>query len=234
MAALPPKSKTDTDLPPEYTIEATTEALPPPISNDDARIAAFADLVSRHEISRLMAMKLRRLEAYDIAVIADDSGSMNTPSSQGQTDPFAPTKTRWHELKSTLAIVTDIAATLDPDGIDLYFLNRPPVRNIMGPSAALDAAFAQKPAGYTPITRVLRQVIREKWNREGKKLLILIATDGQPTTDSGELDKNGLKQLLMNERGGKGEIPVAFLACTDDDSEVDYLNEWDTRVLDLD
>ncbi|ORY53616.1 hypothetical protein BCR33DRAFT_711003 [Rhizoclosmatium globosum] len=226
MSALPEKT---IDVPPSYTTEAT-----PPTSNEDARLAAFADLVARHEISRLMAMKLRRLEAYDIAVIADDSGSMNTPSTQGQTDPFARSKTRWDELKSTLAIVTDIAATLDEDGIDVYFLNRPPVRNVTGMNAALESAFAQKPAGYTPITRVLRQVIREKWTREGKKLLILIATDGQPTTDSGELDKHGLKHLLMHERGGKGEIPIAFLVCTDDDSEVDYLNEWDTSIQDLD
>ncbi|KAJ3298187.1 hypothetical protein HDU79_000075 [Rhizoclosmatium sp. JEL0117] len=224
----PPTAPPLSELPPAYTSNVA----------EDARLAAFASLVGRHEISHLMAKKLRRLEAYDIVVIADDSGSMNTPVTANLASAFAPAPTRWDELKATVSTVTDIAATLDSDGIDVFFLNREPVRNVTGPSAALDAAFAPRPGGYTPITRVLREVLAEKWlsvnQADRKKLLILIATDGQPTTDSGQLDHQALKHVLMYERGGPGQVPVAFLVCTDDDDEIEYLNEWDNSIRDLD
>ncbi|KAI8841456.1 hypothetical protein BJ741DRAFT_661464 [Chytriomyces cf. hyalinus JEL632] len=35
-------------------------------------------LAPRHEISKMMAVKLRKLEARDIVIICDDSTSMNT------------------------------------------------------------------------------------------------------------------------------------------------------------
>ncbi|KAI9335961.1 hypothetical protein BDR26DRAFT_920296 [Obelidium mucronatum] len=228
------------------TLSAASNIPPPPtystdaINNDDLRLEAFRSLCARHEISNLMAMKLRRLEAYDIVIIADDSGSMSTKSTNGLTaaDPFAKTATRWDELKQTVAMVSDVATTLDEDGIDVFFLNRPPIRNITGPSVDLDKAFMVPPRGYTPIARVLRQVLAEKWHcqpvGERKKLLVLIATDGQPTDDQGNIDKHGLKRALEQERGRPGDIPVAFLVCTDDDHEIEYLNEWDNSIRDLD
>ncbi|KAJ3393196.1 HBS1-like protein [Entophlyctis sp. JEL0112] len=209
-------------------------------ANADARLARLRELVQRHEISNLMALKLRRLESYNIVVIADDSGSMRCKSTAGLTaaDPFARTRTRWDELKETLAIVTEVATVLDEDGIDIFFLNRKPLRNITGPCLELEQAFAMPPEGYTPITRVLRAVLREKWHSvdrgERKKLLILIATDGQPTTETGSIDKDGLKNVLVNERGRPGDVPVTFLVCTDDDDEIQYLNEWDNVIRDLD
>ncbi|KAJ3136370.1 hypothetical protein HK100_001747 [Physocladia obscura] len=221
--------------PPEYSFDPTT------VIDEDSRITQFKELILKHEISNLMALKLRKLEAFDIVIIADDSGSMQTKSTSNLTvsDPFAKTKTRWDELKETVAIVTEIAALLDEDGVDIFFLNRPPVRNITGPSAALDAAFQPKPTGYTPITSTLQAVLHEKWHGiahgDRKKLLILIATDGQPTTSTGQIDKEGLKRVLVHERGNvPGEIPVCFLVCTDDDYEIEYLNEWDNVILDLD
>ncbi|KAJ3409627.1 hypothetical protein CcCBS67573_g01790 [Chytriomyces confervae] len=207
-------------------------------AKEQQRLDAFRQLVERQEISNLMALKLRKLEAYDIVIICDDSGSMNTKSTMGLqvSNPYAPATTRWDELKLTVQIVTDIAATLDEDGIDVYFLNRAPVRNVFS-AEQLQQAFANPPRGYTPITRVLRQVLHEKRSQaieSGKKLLVLLATDGTPTTDSGVDDKQGLRQLLMHERGGRGEVPVVFLACTDDETEVGYLNEWDKQIPDVD
>ncbi|KAJ3069902.1 hypothetical protein HDU98_007052 [Podochytrium sp. JEL0797] len=214
--------------PPTYSIVAPEASDP-----EAARLEAFRSLVQRHEISNLMALKLRQLEAFDIAIIADDSGSMQTKSTQGLNDPFAPALTRWDELKSTLSIVTDVAATLDADGIDVYFLNRPPLRNVTN-ADQLSPVFANPPRGYTPIARVLKQVLAEKSGPESKRLLILIATDGQPTTDSGHLDHQNLKNVLMYERGAPGHVLIAFLACTDDDAEIAYLEHWDRELRDLD
>ncbi|KAJ3031381.1 UNVERIFIED_CONTAM: hypothetical protein HDU68_004460 [Siphonaria sp. JEL0065] len=229
------------DITPSAPSAATLADPEPPMyygTPQEACMEAFRNLCARHEISNLMAVKLRKLEAYDIVIIADDSGSMRTKSTTGLSDsnPFAETATRWDELKATISIVTEIAMTLDEDGIDVFFLNRDPIRNISGPSLDLDMAFLNLPQGFTPITRVLREVLREKWHsqqvEDRKTLLILIATDGQPTDDQGNLDKHNLKRVLEQERGRVGDIPVVFLVCTDDDHEIAYLNEWDNVVDD--
>ncbi|KAJ3226208.1 hypothetical protein HDU81_007426 [Chytriomyces hyalinus] len=225
--------------PPLYSEDHAEKAAqyqqPPDMEKSQAREAlrleAFKHLVQRHEISNMMALKLRKLEAYDVVVICDDSGSMNIKCAAG-SDPFAPIPTRWDELKQTVLTVTDIASTLDEDGIDIYFLNRPPLRNVIG-SLQLERVFADPPRGYTPTARVLRQVLNEKRQAisEGaKKLLVLIATDGVPTTDMGADDRYGLRQVLTMERGRPEDVPVVFLACTDDESEIGYLNEWDTSI----
>ncbi|TPX63181.1 hypothetical protein CcCBS67573_g08753 [Chytriomyces confervae] len=144
------------------------------------RMDALKSLAMRHEISRLMALKLRKLEAYDIVVICDDSGSSPRWDSQ-KPNPFAPTTTRWDELK-----------THSPN---------------LG---------KEKKRGLA---------------ESGKNLFILIATDGAPTTDYNVEDKRGLWSVLAYERG---DTPVAFLACTDDDAEIEYLNDWDVELPNLD
>lgn len=50
------------------------------------------------------------------------------------------------ELKQTVSIVVDIASVLDPDGVDIYFLNREPLFHVRN-SAELIPIFAVPPAG---------------------------------------------------------------------------------------
>ena len=50
------------------------------------------------------------------------------------------------ELKQTVSIVVDIASVLDPDGVDIYFLNREPLFHVRN-STELLPAFAVPPAG---------------------------------------------------------------------------------------
>lgn len=50
------------------------------------------------------------------------------------------------ELKQTVSIVVDIASVLDPDGVDVYFLNREPLFHVRS-SAELIPVFAVPPAG---------------------------------------------------------------------------------------
>jgi hypothetical protein len=87
------------------------------------RLEQYRQLAQQMEISSFFAAKLRTLEAYHIVVIADDSGSMSTPLAPLASAPFAPTQTRWQELKETLKTVCKIAMLLSPQGIDVYFLN---------------------------------------------------------------------------------------------------------------
>ena len=50
------------------------------------------------------------------------------------------------ELKRTVSIVVDLASVLDPNGVDVYFLNREPIRNVRH-SSELTPVFAVPPEG---------------------------------------------------------------------------------------
>jgi hypothetical protein len=50
------------------------------------------------------------------------------------------------ELKQTVSIVVDIASVLDPDGVDIYFLNREPLFHVRS-STELIPVFAVPPGG---------------------------------------------------------------------------------------
>ena len=50
------------------------------------------------------------------------------------------------ELKQTVSIVVDLASVLDPDGVDVYFLNREPMLHVRN-SSELETVFAMDPEG---------------------------------------------------------------------------------------
>jgi hypothetical protein len=130
-----------------------------------------AHLVTEHSYASYV-----RSAGFDVVLILDDSGSMNTPLANQTGNAFAPQKTRWAELKQTVQIIIDIAAVLDKDGVDLYFLNRATVLNVTS-SAQVEAVFANPPAGLTPTTPVVQSVLAAKRAVAAeKKVLMIIAT----------------------------------------------------------
>jgi hypothetical protein len=50
------------------------------------------------------------------------------------------------ELKQTVSIVVDLASVLDPDGVDIYFLNREPMFHVRS-SSELENIFVMEPEG---------------------------------------------------------------------------------------
>ena len=125
-----------------------------------------------------------------------------------------------------------MATTLDPDGVDVYFLNRPPMKNVRS-SEELHEVFSIPPDGKltsvtvtwilsqffylgpTPIVPVVREILHEKRNIiHERKLLLLIATDGQPTDDLGNPEIEEFRRFLERERRPIEKIPVSIIACT--------------------
>ncbi|CAM4882633.1 unnamed protein product [Rotaria socialis] len=89
--------------------------------------------------------------------------------------------------------------------------------------------------GATPVVRVFRQILRDKKAQiQERNLLILLATDGAPTDDYGNLKVQELRQFLLSERKPTKRIPVTIIACTDDNEAMSYLNDWDTTIPNLD
>lgn len=198
------------------------------------RLAKLREICARHEIRPDFAAKLRQLEEYEIVALFDDSGSMATPVKQlpgAFQDPFAPIPTRWSEAKLHASITVDLAACLDPDGIDIRFLNRPGFTNV-ATSAQVGGAFTPPPNGYTPLARCIRGIFEEKAAviRE-RKMLLIILTDGKPTDDKGNDQTREFEELLCNR---PKNVFVSIVACTDDDASVGYLNKIDRIVPGID
>ena len=175
----------------------------------------FRQLCSDHEISDAFASRLRVLERFDIVLVCDDSGSMRAPVEVHSAQrAFAPSMTRWDELKLSVATVASIAACLDDDGIDIHFLNRPGLSSVRDTSV-IDAAFAPPPSGFTPITATLQGILKARSLKGSEKqLLLVVFTDGEPTDANGAVDVAGLERLL---RSRPADVYTTLVACTNDD-----------------
>lgn len=151
----------------------------------------FREIISKHEISNEFSARLQLLNGFKIVFIFDDSGSMSTilQDSPLNTSNTLFRATRWDELRYFASIAIDIASLFDQAGSDVYFLNRQPspVRNVKNMND-LQAYFTDKPNGFTPLSRVLMTVLEDNHisRLNEKKLLIIIATDGEPTNDQGK------------------------------------------------
>lgn len=77
-------------------------AAAPAMSRDEQLMESFRAVCQRYEISEFFARKLKQLEGWEIVLILDDSGSMNTPlQNQSGASAFAKSITRWDEVRAT-------------------------------------------------------------------------------------------------------------------------------------
>lgn len=204
---------------------------PPMMDPSQVRLDRLRAHCAAHEIRPDFALKLRQLEEYEVVFLGDDSGSMAKQIQDGTRDPFGAIPTRWSELQRYASQVVEIATCLDPDGIDIRFLNRQGFRNVASVSQVA-GAFQPGPYGYTPLVRATKAIFEEKAAiiRE-RKMLLIIATDGQPTDDNG-YDQTAQFLHLLKTR--PKNVFVSIIACTDDDESVGYLNKIDRIVPGID
>jgi uncharacterized protein with von Willebrand factor type A (vWA) domain len=195
----------------------------------------FAQLIGHFEISQLYAKKLQSLNNFKVVLLLDDSGSMRThiedcahiiPSSV-----FRPT--RWDELKQFSTMAVDIANLFNNGGTNVYFLNRPPMRNVIE-VCGLAAYFDIQPTGATPLAIRLQEVIDENPSTEENKMLIIIVTDGEPSDQLGRMDIEGFKNVIKTR---PNSVYTSIVACTSGEtgtSVLAYLNQWDKKYKRLD
>src|SRR5207249_4460492 len=109
-------------------------------------------------------------------------------------EPVSKKKTtRWQELKRLAAALIEYVTSIQPAGIDLYFLNRGTLQNVHS-VVGLQETFAMTPTDQhrTPLLGKLRQIYAEKakWTPTrppgADKLLIICVTDGVPTDGTKE------------------------------------------------
>ncbi|CAF0947456.1 unnamed protein product [Adineta steineri] len=170
----------------------------------EGHIRNFNKLVKRYEISPIFAERLHKLRDFEIVFICDDSGSMKAPL-HDVTNSYGIQRTRWDELKQLVSIGVDSAFIFDPDGVDIYFLNRVPMLHVKN-SSELESVFAMEPR----------------------------ATDGAPTDSYGRPDISTLERVLTNECQPIDRIQVTIIAYTDNDNCLEYLDDWDQKIPNLD
>jgi len=205
-----------------------TPSAPPPGYNtvmDSSKSTKINTLIEKYEIAYLFSEKLSMLEKYEIVLLIDDSGSMNTP-----LNDHTAHATRWDELKSVINIVISVATIFDEDGIDIHFLNRSNHSNVKSLDE-VDTILHDKPHGLTPLVSKLEEILT-KFKDSEKPVLVVIPTDGVPNSGNGQDDLKEFKQLLQNKNHSK--FFISFLACSDQDSEIGYLNDLDKAVPNID
>lgn len=189
--------------------------------------AALAKIAKEYKIPPEQAERLRKLQDFEIVIVCDDSGSMTTKVDG--TD-----KTRWNELCEIVKIIVDIGVVFDSNGVDIHFLNRDSFHNVKDPET-IDEAFETIPSGYTPLVPVLSEIFGSQLAHHGrdKKLLVFVATDGEPTDTDDNLNVNELGRLMQETRQ-PATTYVSFLLCTDNPHSVEYLREWDRTMENVD
>ena len=204
---------------------------------NDYRMQKLRALAQTYEIRLDWVSRLRQLESFNIVLLCDDSGSMGqvcAPGAGGSAphDPFGRQPTRWTELQSTVSMLVQMATALDAQGsVDIFFLNRPPLMGVTDVQQ-VGVAFSHPPQGFTPLTRVFCQILQTKQQvLAEKRMLLLIATDGQPTDDAGTVRIAEFLQALQHK---PANLFVQIMAMTDDESAMAYLNEADKAIPQLD
>jgi hypothetical protein len=194
---------------------------------DKATNTKVSELCMRYAISPHFESALWALNEYHIIFVCDDSGSMN---SRAQSNSSA-VKTRWQELKEVVGEVFDISLIFDPVGMDVYFLNRQSWLNVRQRDA-IDGMFLEPPSGGTPLISKLREInnIYLSGVQSTTRKLVIIATDGEPSDDRAPYTE--FKGLLDRMIGNN--MHIGFIACTDNESQIEYLNEIDKLYREID
>jgi hypothetical protein len=192
-------------------------------------LSRFNQLVKQNELAPNVANQLYEvLSGCEIVLLCDDSDSMSKPIAEEGTDPFADKRsTRWLELKKLASIIINFVTSINPNGLDIYFLNRPKISNVTS-AAGLQNIFNLPPTGGTPLIWALNSIYQEKANiPPNKNLLIVVITDGEPTDGT----RNDLYNILISKRPN---VHISFAECTDNAEDMEYLDAWDGVIKNFD
>jgi hypothetical protein len=197
--------------------------------------------------------------------ILDNSGSMAVAdacrlveSSSGAETLESVPCTRWRELQDTVNHHIQLSARLRAPTV-FRMLNSPGLFQgngrfsiAEGPSnnannniekeiqTAMKTIRDIEPFGATPISRRLKEVQKEIEQLEltdGRRAVVIIATDGLPTDDNGEVGVKANTELEQTLESLSNRLPVSVIIrlCTGDERVVDYYNSLDAKLeLNLD
>lgn len=188
--------------------------------------------------------------------ILDNSASMRGPDGNRMTQYLGKIRllkcTRLEELQETILFHIDLAASISVPST-FRLLNHPGpnageqifsvAATPEAPTHEHDVSMAKttiqkvKPRGNTPLTEHIQAIRRtidpmnEDLKANGKKIAIVIATDGIPTNEFGIATAHA-KETFMAEYRELSRLAVLLVVrlCTDEESVVDFWNSLDKVV----
>jgi hypothetical protein len=184
---------------------------------------------TRFEINPAFKPHLNQLADYEVVMIADDSGSM----ALGSDADIEGVVTRWDELQLMCRLLVELYGMVNKKGIDIHFLNRDTVRHVKTPdNRKLKRAFDVDPCGATPLCDTLQRVLQQP-RQPSKKRIVVIVTDGEPTTANGMAPEIDRLERMLRGRDTTMDF-VTIVACTGSKRVISFLNEWDGAIPSLD
>lgn len=203
------------------------------IALDTDVMMAMNELLHQQQVSHVTASELLVLKSYDIVLLVDDSGSMKKKDK-------GCSGTRWEELQDTLNLVISTVGCFKTSGIDVYFLNREKIPNVVMPEdERLKNSMLRLPRGSTPLTRSLQNIIldRETAARTDRSLLdkpvlLMIFTDGEP--DEGPSEFGDALLCTLKQKSTQLKFHCQIMACTGCDDEIGWLKVLDNFLEELD
>jgi len=158
---------------------------------------------------------------------------------------------RWAEIQDTVKYHAQMAALLDSPTI-FKLLNNPGVsvgpqqfsvaengdeNSVVDINQAMKIMTKAQPNGCTPLTRHVKDIkraleqMKPQLLMDGKKVAIILATDGLPSDDQGFSDNKANEDFVKALRSLDG-LPVWIVVrlCTDQDSVTEFYNSLDSKL----
>ena len=181
-------------------------------------------LIERFDICTKYSHYLATLNSnLRVYFILDDSGSMDKYSKITRMK-------RWDELKEymydALQYTGPSFVTVLNNG-DLGVIDHKAMQNFFEHNG---------PSGSTPLARTTERVIGRamREHKEGEKVLIIICTDGKPNDNGNGNGEASIRRFYDALSSRPEYVYTNIIACTDDDDDLEYLNNWDLYLPCLD
>jgi hypothetical protein len=194
-------------------------------------------------------------DAFPLRIwIVDNSGSMNTPDGHRivETVDRGHVKiavcTRWEEIRESAIYHIKLASLLrapthfrllnntGSGGLQYFGVAEAP--DAYGDvNEAIRAVQKSRPTGCTPLTQHIHEIHRsiklmtQDLRTSGKRIAIVIATDGLPTDEMGQGGQFQQQQFVESLRLLEGlPVWVVIRLCTDEDEVVSFYNDLDQQL----
>lgn len=164
------------------------------------------------------------LKNYDIVVMIDKSGSMDTDDCNGQT--------RWNAAKEYATSIAREGCKHDADGIDVVvFGNTPKTYNNVTVEKVEQVFKENSPSGGTDTAAALEMVLKGYRDRkaagEAKPMIVVCVTDGEPN------DKKAVAKSIIEHTKtmqDDGETGIQFVQIGKDAGARKFLEELDNDL----
>lgn len=211
-----------------------------PSNWDEIKLTELRKILYKYDIQDEISHRIKHLLCGTKKVLVlDNSGSMNLALRQTSIQSDKPVR-RYDELLQFIELALPFLVLEEPNGIDVWLLNNVggDIHGTPGPFVIENVQtvdqlrpYLQKPCGRTPLVQCMNNLFRtlsENMNEEG--LHLIVATDGAPDNVGNSLGRDALYDLLSENstvRRNPSKCIVNFIVCSDNDSDVEYLDRID-------